>query len=60
MHLGKNLGGIKLNGPEYLESVQEQGLQSNFSWERLPNGGLENSAPYIVDYTDYQLKIATD
>lgn len=59
-HLVKNLSGIKHEGLGYLESVVETGLQSNFRWKRLPDGGLENAAPKIVDYTDFQLKIATD
>lgn len=60
MHLIPNLSGIIDQGPSYLESVQEKGLQSDFNWHRVANGGLENAAPRIVDYTGYQLKIATD
>ncbi|MFM1876498.1 MAG: hypothetical protein RL266_2235 [Bacteroidota bacterium] len=60
MHLIPNLNGIMESGPSYLESVQESGLQSDFRWIRVPNGGLENAAPRMVDYTGYELKLATD
>lgn len=60
MHLGKNLVGIKEYGPLYLQSVQETGLQSDFRWKRVPNGGLENVGSKIIDYTNYERKIATD
>lgn len=59
-HLLKNLSGIREDGPAYLLRVVETGLQSNFRWTRVANGGLENAAPKMVDYTNYQLKIATD
>lgn len=59
-HLIKNLQGIHDEGPAYLERVVESGLQTNFHWKRVADGGLENAAPKIVDYTNYQLKIATD
>lgn len=59
-HLIKNLSGIADLGPSYLESVIESGLQCNFRWKRVPNGGLENAAPKMLDYTNYQLKIASD
>ncbi|MCB9186920.1 MAG: ABC transporter substrate-binding protein [Flavobacteriales bacterium] len=60
MHLVRNLAGIREYGPSYLESVQETGLQNDFAWKRAPNGGLENAAPRMVDYTNYELKLATD
>ena len=59
-HLIKNLSGIHEEGPAYLEKVIESGLQTNFHWKRVADGGLENAAPKMVDYTNYQLKIATD
>lgn len=60
MHLIPNLSGIMEDGPSYLESVEEKGLQNDFRWHRVPNGGLENAAPRMVDYTGYELKLATD
>ncbi|MCB9191599.1 MAG: LysM peptidoglycan-binding domain-containing protein [Flavobacteriales bacterium] len=59
-HLIQNLADINANGLDFLQQVVETGLQSNFRWKRTANGGLENSAPKIVDYTNYELKIATD
>lgn len=60
MHLVRNLGGIKEYGLDYLQSVEETGLQNDFAWKRIPNGGLENAASRMVDYTNYELKLATD
>ena len=60
MHLGQNLAGITANGLMYLEAVEDTGLQSNFRWKRINDGGLENVGCRIVDYTDYELKLATD
>ena len=60
MHFVTNLGGIIEHGPSYLESVLESGLQSNFRWERVPNGGLENAGSHVVDYTGFELKLAVD
>ena len=60
MHLVQNLAGINEYGPSYLESVQETGLQSDFRWKRIPNGGLENVGSKIVDYTNYERKMAID
>jgi ABC-type branched-subunit amino acid transport system substrate-binding protein len=59
-HLIQNLSEVRTNGLGFLELVSETGFQSNFRWKRTAAGGLENVAPKIVDYTDYQLKIATD
>jgi LysM repeat protein/ABC-type branched-subunit amino acid transport system substrate-binding protein len=59
-HLIQNLADINANGLDYLQQVVETGLQSNFRWKRTANGGLENSSPKIVDYTNYELKTATD
>ena len=59
-HLIQNLSDVRALGLDYLQSVVESGFQSNFRWKRTPNGGLENASPKIVDYTNYQLKIASD
>lgn len=60
LHIGRNLDGIRAFGLDYLTYVQETGLQNDFMWSRLPNGGLENSAVKMLDYTDFELKIAQD
>ena len=60
MHFVRNLDGIKANGVEYMESVEETGLQSSFGWKKLGEGGFENSHPKMVDYTGLELKLATD
>lgn len=60
MHFIRNLGGIIEDGPEYMESVQETGLQSVFGWKRLPDGGFENTRAHMVDYTGLELKLAKD
>ena len=60
MHLIPNLGSVTQFGLDYLTTVEETGLQSKFGWTRLQDGGLENTVPHIVDYTNYELKIASD
>ncbi|MGB0369268.1 MAG: amino acid ABC transporter substrate-binding protein, partial [Flavobacteriales bacterium] len=60
MHFVKNMGGIKQHGLDYMLAVEETGFQSAFGWRRLENGGLENTRSRIVDFTDLQLKLATD
>lgn len=60
MHFIRNLDGIMEMGPEYMETVQETGLQSLFGWKRLRDGGFENTSAPIVDYTGFQLKLAKD
>lgn len=60
MHFIKNLSGIREDGPEYMESVEETGLQSVFGWKRVVDGGFENTRAQIVDYTGLQMKLAKD
>ena len=60
MHFIRNLNGIKNDGPNYMLTVEETGLQSEFGWIKLPDGGYENTRPRMVDYTGLQLKLATD
>jgi hypothetical protein len=60
MHFIKNLKGIEENGVEHMNSVQERGLQSDFGWKQLPDGGFENVRSRVVDYTGLKLKLATD
>lgn len=60
MHFLRNLGGIVSDGPEYMESVEETGLQSRFGWKRTSDGGFENIRAHMVDYTGLELKLATD
>ncbi len=60
MHLVKHLKSVRTEGPEFMQAVQETGLQSSFGWKKLPDGGYENTRPRIVDYTGLQLKIAKD
>ncbi|MCF8277672.1 MAG: ABC transporter substrate-binding protein [Flavobacteriales bacterium] len=60
MHFIRNLDGIKSQGVDYMQQVRETGLQSSFSWSKVPDGGFENSHAIMVDYTDLELKIATD
>lgn len=60
MHFIRNLAGILEDGPEYMESVQETGLQSVFGWKRMPDGGFENTRASMVDYTGLQMKLAKD
>lgn len=60
MHFIRNLAGIKEDGPEYMESVEETGLQSVFGWRRIEDGGFENTRSQMVDYTGLELKMARD
>ncbi len=60
MHFIPHLDGIERNGPEHMLSIQENGLQSNFRWKRVREGGFENFGSSIVDHTDLRLKPATD
>lgn len=60
MHFVRNLDGIKANGVEYMELVEETGLQSSFRWKKLEDGGFENTRALIVDYSGLKLKLATD
>ncbi|MBI1286529.1 MAG: ABC transporter substrate-binding protein [Flavobacteriales bacterium] len=60
MHFIKNLSGIREDGPEYMESVEETRLQSVFGWKRIPDGGFENTRAWIVDYTGLEMKLAQD
>lgn len=60
MHFIKNLDFMKAEGPEFMESVLETGLQSSFGWKQLPDGGFENTRAKMIDYTNLELKLATD
>lgn len=60
VHLIQNINGIREHGLDYLTSVKDSGFQSDFRWVRLPNGGVENTSCRIVDFTNYELKIAQD
>jgi LysM repeat protein/ABC-type branched-subunit amino acid transport system substrate-binding protein len=60
LHFLRNLDGIRSFGIDYLTYVQETGLQNDFLWKRMPNGGLENTAVNMLDYTNFELKVAVD
>lgn len=60
VHLIRNIDGVREHGLDYLTTVIESGFQSDFDWVRLPNGGIENSFSHIIDFTNYELKIAVD
>ena len=60
MHFVPHLNEIRSSGPEYMLAVEETGMQSEFRWKQLTNGGYENARPRMVDYTGLQLKIAKD
>ena len=49
MHFIRNLDGIKEMGVQYMESVQESGIQSDFGWKQLPDGGFENTKARMID-----------
>ena len=60
MHFIRNLDGIKEMDVQYMESVQESGIQSDFGWKQLPDGGFENTKARMIDYTGLELKLAKD
>ena len=60
IHFLRNLNGMEDQGPEYMLSVQETGLQSAFGWKQVNDGGFENVRSRIVDYTGLELKLAKD
>lgn len=60
MHFVQNLEGIIEDGPTHMLSVKQTGLQSRFDWTKEESGGFENQSSRIVDYTDLNLKLATD
>ena len=60
MHFIQNLDGIRDLGPEYMLGVKDKGLQNDFDWHHNSGNGLENSLARIIDYTNLDLKIATD
>jgi LysM repeat protein/ABC-type branched-subunit amino acid transport system substrate-binding protein len=60
MHFIQNLDGIKEMDVQYMESVEESGVQSDFGWRQLPEGGFENTKARMIDYTGLELKLAKD
>jgi len=60
MHFIQNLDGIKQVGPEYMLGVKDKGLQNDFDWHQSAGNGMENSLARIIDYTNLNLKMATD
>lgn len=51
IHLLRALPGLRAEGIDHLLRVNDRGLQNDFQWVRVPDGGLENAAPRIVDHT---------
>ena len=60
IHFIRNLDGIRAEGVDYMESVEETGFQSAFGWKRMADGGFENVRARMVDYTGLKLKLAVD
>jgi len=60
MHFIQNLAGLVEDGPDHMLNIQDSGLQSDFRWVRTADGGYENAASRMVDFTDLDLKRATD
>jgi hypothetical protein len=60
MHFLQNLAGLVQDGPDHMLNITDAGLQSDFRWVRTADGGYENAASRMVDFTDLDLKRATD
>jgi len=52
IHFLRALPGIRAEGIDHMLRVKDRGIQSDFDWKRQDGGGLENTVPRIVDYTD--------
>lgn len=52
IHFLRALPGIRAEGIDHMLRVKDRGIQCDFDWKRQDGGGLENTVPRIVDYTD--------
>jgi len=55
IHFLRALPGIRAEGPAYLQKIHDHGLQSDFKWARITDGGFENISPRIIDHTGLKL-----
>jgi LysM repeat protein len=55
MHLAPQARRIRAEGTKALDGVSWRGIQQEFRWAQLPNGGMENTDAHVVRFNDMRL-----
>ena len=55
MHLAPQAQRIRAEGTKALDGVSWRGLQQEFRWTQLPNGGIENTDAHVLRFNDMRL-----
>ena len=55
IHFLRALPGLRAEGLSYIQRLHDHGLQSDFKWARITDGGFENISPRILDHTGLKL-----
>lgn len=51
IHFLRALPGMRAEGSVHLQKIHDHGLQSDFQWTKLRDGGFENVSPRIINHT---------